>query len=650
MFKNIKFVMIFSLMLTAFVCITTTTHANKLIQDITEIATSGQKGLDEQFYESVISDEDIANKDINVIGFDTKRFDSKEEEAKYMAALVIKQIGTYVEQFSDGGVLDKADMMIHLEEYLEDSLDKNINELNEYLDMYGGDILKAEFDFENYSIAGIDIGELTLDLFAEVDIAKGESYRKLDEQLLREAYAELGVDNIPENVLSILFNASNDKDTFIENLNKLDKDSEDWLKDAGAYYAYSVELSDNAIKLMEAAGLSTIEELNDFYQYNKDEIRSDFQLENFIIIMEKEQEELINFYVENTVRKSTQSDNDIILDEMSESDKINIGKYEISEEFWNLWTEDGLGNTSDINVELPTYITEFKDPEAKHKFLMMLEDYKNKYGVDFTDKSSPLSDDVILHHFYQDDTNKHNPLKLVGKVGIEHHSYINRIEFKITKKDGLLGNIDVANMEELNTLAAKYSPNFANAYKKIMGDNVPHPKILDKTSSSVTIELNYEEAIKNKYPNSYYDIIRNNFSQIKGNHNRNSLNLESYIPTLSLNAGEKGVYIITANIYYKRYYSRSKTYTITVNNTVDGNDNLIEQEKKIIEYFPYRQIKRENEMPLNDDTRNIEPDSISGENHIKTIVWEINVGTEKLIVPPYGVKRKDIYRSNFITN
>jgi hypothetical protein len=205
-------------------------------------------------------------------------------------------------------------------------------------------------------------------------------------------------------------------------------------------------------------------------------------------------------------------------------------------------------------------------------------------------------------------------------------------------------------MEELNTLAAKYSPNFANAYKKIMGDNVPHPKILDKTSNSVTVELNYEEAIKNKYPNSYYDIIRNNFSQIKGNHNRNSLNLESYVPTLSLNAGEKGVYIITANIYYKRYYSRSKTYTITVNNTVDGNDNLVEQEKKIIEYFPYRQIKRENKMPLNDDTRNIEPDSISGEKHIKTIVWEINVGTEKLIVPPYGVKRKDIYRSNFITN
>ena len=107
MFKNIKFVMIFSLMLIAFVCITTTTHANKLIQDITEIATSGQKGLDEQFYENVITNEDIANKDINVIGFDTKRFDSKEEEAKYMASLVIKQIGTYMEQFSDGGVLIK---------------------------------------------------------------------------------------------------------------------------------------------------------------------------------------------------------------------------------------------------------------------------------------------------------------------------------------------------------------------------------------------------------------------------------------------------------------------------------------------------------------------------------------------------------------
>lgn len=650
MFKNIKFVMIFSLMLTAFVCITTTTYANQLVQDVAEITTSGQKGLDEQFYESVIIDKDEIDKNVNVIGFDTKRFDSEEEEAKYMASLIVKQIGTYMDQFSDGGILDKADMMIHLEEYLEDSLDKNINELNEYLDMYGGDILKAEFDFEDYNIAGIDIGELTLDLFAEVDIAKGESYRKLDEQLLREAYVELGVDNIPENVLSILFNASNDKDTFIENLNNLDKDSEDWLKDSGAYYAYSVELSDNAIKLMEAAGLSTIEELNDFYQYNKDEIRSDFQLENFIIIMEKEQEELINFYVENTIRKSTQSDNDTILDEMSESDKINIGKYEISEELWNLWAEDGLGNTSDINAELPTYITEFKDPEAKHQFLMMLEDFKNKYGVDFTNKSSSPNEIEILHHFFQDDTNKHNPLKLVGKVGIEHHSYINRIEFKITKKDGLLGNVDVANMEELNTLAAKYSSSFANAYKKIMGDNVPYPKILGKTSDSVTVELNYEEAIKNKYPNSYYDIIRNNFSQIKGSHNRNSLSLESYIPTLSLNTGEKGVYIITANIYYKRYYSRSKTYTITINHSVDGSDRPIDQEKKIIEYFPYRQIKRENERPLSDDTRNIEPDSISSENHIKTIVWEINVGTEKLIVPPYGVKRKDIYRSNFITN
>ena len=47
-----------------------------------------------------------------------------------------------------------------------------------------------------------------------------------------------------------------------------------------AYYAYSAKLTNDAIDLMEAAGLSNLDELRQFYMNNKHQIRNMDDLKN----------------------------------------------------------------------------------------------------------------------------------------------------------------------------------------------------------------------------------------------------------------------------------------------------------------------------------------------------------------------------------
>ena len=57
-----------------------------------------------------------------------------------------------------------------------------------------------------------------------------ENLRKLDKQLMREAYAELGVADLPQDILEGLFEMSNNKEAFMENFKNMSQSDREWFE------------------------------------------------------------------------------------------------------------------------------------------------------------------------------------------------------------------------------------------------------------------------------------------------------------------------------------------------------------------------------------------------------------------------------------
>ncbi len=256
----------------------------------------------------------------------------------------------------------------------------------------------------------------------------------------------------------------------------------------------------------------------------------------------------------------------------------------------------------------------------------------------------------------------------------------------------------------------EYSPTFAKAYKKITGSALPKPKLIEKKSSYMVVEMDFLEGIKNAKKNSYYDAVRNNWSQIFGGHKRDSLVYDSkkngFVPTMAFsNVSEKGVYVIEATIYATRYYHKPSYYNLYVgcediDTDGDGKKEHKHGELKPQTYYKYRHKKPNNSNPTHhkhkdNDTQNIKPDIIVADKIVGHAIWEVNVsgggggGLDddppppnppnppsvggppgdnppppnppkppggkwvkegvSFIIPPYGVDSKDIRTSNFIS-
>jgi len=612
---------------------------SSFVNDIFNKLTNNQEGLGEEFIRNII--EDKLNKDIKIAGFDEERFKTEEEKTRYRTALAVQQIGNLLDDYiREVNPFKKADILLDHEKYLNKNLEKSINELNEYLEQNGGNISDVQFGFEKINVLGVNVGKIMIDIFSEITPNDYESLRKLDEQLKREAYAELGIDNMPEEIRNMLFKTSSNKEDFLNNYKELKGNSKEWLKNAEAYYAYSIELTDEALSLMEATGISTIDELKKFYEKNQYQINDSSDMQDMITGINNDKKNILNFLKENATLIAGQ---DVLEDGLYPAE----GDYSRANQLLNLWADEAVrGGFSNINTLIMNYQLVFKDPALQIEYKILLEDFREKYNIDFINSYSNPDD---LYHFYQNDIGKDNPLKLVGKTGIEQHTYISKVVFNITKKDDSLGVINIAKPNELNNLAKEYCEKFATAYKKITGDYIPEPKVLHKSFNSMTIELDYEKTIKEKNPTNYYDAIRNNFSQIKGGHKRPSLSYKDFVPTISLEMDKKGVYKIEAVIYASKFYHKGKTYTV-YEDCVDENGEHYDGNAKVVEYYPYRQIKGDKySMPKNDDSRNIPPDNMLNNKAIGRVVWEVNVGG-KLVVPPYGVRTEDIYIHNFISD
>jgi len=610
---------------------------------------TADENIEPELYQQVV--DDAIQNGINMTGFDKKRFKTEEQEGKYRAAVIEQQVKNFNNDFKNTkGVAEKGEMLVNHKEHLSKNLQKSVNEVNKLIEKNGGNIDKVNLDIENFEVFGSKPGKKIINTLGKVTPDEYTNLRKMDEQLTREAYAELGVSDLPQNILNGLFNMSNNKQDFLKDFNKMSKSDKKWFEKSKTNYAYSAELTDDAINLMEAAGLSSMEELNQFYMNNKHQIKNMNDLKRITTNMKKDRQDLLDLLGKAKPRgKNTTQKN---------SNNLSNGQYTLDNDgILRLFSDMNNIKYGDIAVNGLYGGLEFDSPEDFNKFMTALQKFKEDYNWDFT-KMSP--DFQKLYTFYQGTPGDlDEPIKLAGQIDTEYHTFVSKVVFKITKKKGSIGNMNVADMNELNEVALKYNKDFAQVYKRLTRGNAsPIPKVLSKDSNSITVELDYYDGIKNSCRGKFYDAARNNWSLIKGNHARPSLDYrgrgsnKGFVPTLAFeNVEEGGVYEIEATIFADRYYQYEDVYDKYVDCWEDEDGNHHHGRKVPVEYFPYRQKKGdEHSDPTDNDTRNVAPDHISENHVIGQAMWEVNVANHgKIVIPPYGVDTNDIKISNFIT-
>lgn len=638
---SIFLVITFGLMLMSLVLPQNQVYAgNQAVVDKLYDFLTGDGNIEDELFMKVI--EDTVKDNINVVGFETHRFETEEQAAKFRAAVVEQQVKNLIEDLKNASLVDKAQIILNLKDHLSSNLQKSVDQVNKLIEEKGGNIDAVILDMENKSIFGINIGKTIINMFKDVTPDEYTQLRKLDEQLKQEAYAELGVSGLPQNILDGLFKLSNNQETFWENFKNMSQSDKDWFEKTKTYYAYSVELTDDAVALMEATGLSSLEELTQFYMNNQHRIKNMNDLKSLANRMAQARKELLDLL--NKHAQPIQTKN-------GTSNSLVKGDYVL--------TDTGILKLyASVNSNYPNVSLfgvygglQFDSAESYTAFLIALEKFKQEFNWDFT-ASSP--DDIQkLYIFYQnspDDLNE--PIKLAGKAKIEYHTFVSKVVFRITKKKGSTTgiNMQVADMATLNELALKYNPKFAPIYKRLTGNASPAPKVT-KSGNSIIVELDYYGGIE-KNNARVYDAIRNNWSLIRGEHNRPSLDYHDFIPTLALtNVTDGGVYEIEAIIYGSRFYQYEDFYTRYVGCSDDENGHH-HGSPQITSYFPYRQEVRDyvHGLPRTNDQRNIRPDYIVKDKVIGKAVWEVNVKAKgKIIIPPLGVKNTDVSVSNIIS-
>lgn len=602
---------------------------------------TGNGNIESEFFEKAI--EDAVKEDINIVGFDTHRFETEEQAAKFRAAVISQQFENLVEDFMNSKSLnEKWEIVTNLKQHLSDNLQKSVEQVNKMIEDNGGNIDNVTFDYENINIFGIQVGKKLNDLFKNVTPDDYANLRKLDEQLTREAYAELGVDELPQDILEGLFNMSNNKEEFWENFKNMSQSDKDWFEESKAYYAYSAELTDDGIALMEAAGISNMDELKQFYMNNKSKIKNMEDLKTLVSQMQKDREHLMTLLDKATVATSK----DIPLNSNVNTNTMILDNGLLTLLMTN---KPNINNPSGFGVYCGIRFDNVDDYNA---FRIAWEAFKDKYNWEFTSASPNFQK---LFTFYQTSPgNLNDTIKLAGDIDVETHTFVSKIIFTITKKSGPISGMTVASQDELNKVALQYNKKFAEAYKYLTGNACPTPTIISNDGNSIVVELNYYNGIAKQHPgNEVYDYIRNYWSLITGKHARTSLDYRnSFIPTMVFdNVKERGVYEITAVVYGSRYYQYEKTYTYYYNCTTDEDGHHVHGDSSIIEYFPYRQkYNGVHSHPTDNDMRGVAPDNIEEDHIIARAMWEVNVKEKgKIIVPAVGVDNTDIKISNFIS-
>ena len=600
---------------------------------------TGDGNIEDEFFIKVI--EDTVKDNINIVGFETHRFETEEQAAKFRAAVVEQQVKNLIEHLKNASLIDKAQIILNLEDHLSGNLQKSVDQVNKLIEDKGGNIDLVELELENFEVFGYAVGKKIVNMFKDVTPDDYENLRKLDEQLMREAYAELGVDELPEDILQGLFSMSNNKEQFLENFKNMSQSDRDWFEESKAYYAYSAELTEDGIALMEAAGISSMDELKQFYLNNKNQIKNMGDLKTLVSQMQKDREHLMTLLNKAT----TATSKDIPLNSNVNTNTMILDNGLLTLLMTN---KPNINNPSGFGVYCGI---RFDNDDDYNAFMIAWKAFKDKYNWEFTSASPNFQK---LFTFYQTSPgNLNDPIKLAGDLDVETHTFITKVVFTITKKSGPVSSMKVADQNELNQVALKYNAEFAKAYKNLTGNACPIPNIVSQDSNSIVVELNYYDGIVQQHPDDYYDYIRNFWSQISGKHARKSLNYKNnFVPTMVFdNVKERGIYEITAVVYGSRYYQYEKTYTYYYNCTTDEDGHHVHGDSKKIKYFPYRQqYNGQHNHPTDNDMQGVAPDNIKEDHILARAMWELNIKEYgKIIIPAIGVDNDKIKVSNFIS-
>lgn len=638
---SIFLVMTFGLMLMSLVLLQNQAYAgNQVVIDKLYDFLTGDGNIEDEFFMEVI--EDTVKDNINIVGFETHRFETEEQAAKFRTAVISQQFENLVKDFMNSkSLIEKMEIVTNLKQHLSDNLQKSVEQVNKMIEDNGGNIDNVTFNYENINILGIQVGKKLNNLFKDVTPDDYVNLKKLDEQLTKEAYAELGVDELPQDILEGLFNMSNNKEEFWENFKNMSQSDRDWFEESKAYYAYSAELTEDGIALMEAAGISSMDELKQFYLNNKNQIKNMSDLKTLVSQMQKDREYLMTLLNKAT----TATSKDIPLNSNVNTNTMILDNGLLTLLMTN---KPNINNPSGFGVYCGI---RFDNDDDYNAFMIAWKAFKDKYNWEFTSASPNFQK---LFTFYQTSPgNLNGPIKLAKNLGVETHTFITKVIFTITKKSGPVSSMKVADQNELNQVALKYNAEFAKAYKNLTGNACPIPNIVSQDSNSIVVELNYYDGIVQQHPDDYYDYIRNFWSQISGKHARKSLNYKNnFVPTMVFdNVKERGIYEITAVVYGSRYYQYGKTYTYYYNCTDDPEHGHQHGKSDIIEYFPYRQQYNGQHSNLTDnDMQGVAPDNIEEDHILARAMWELNIKEYgKIIIPAIGVDNDKIKVSNFIS-
>jgi len=606
--------------------------------------STGDGNIESELFKKVI--EDTVKEDINIVGFDTYRFETEEQAAKFRAAVILQRFKNLVEDYRNS-IIEGEEIVVNSKQYLSDNLQKSVEQVNKLIEEKGGNIDLVELELENFKVSGYAVGKKIVNMSKDVTPDDYENLRKLDEQLTREAYAELGVADLPQDILEGLFEMSNNQEAFMENFKNISQSDREWFEKTKAYYAYSAKLTNDAIDLMEAAGLSNLDELRQFYMNNKYQIRNMDDLKKLTESMQKDRQNLLDL-----LKRATPVDTE---EALKMSGNPTKGHYIVDSGVLSLYAFPDNNGYQDISIYGTYGGLKFDTDEEYEAFMIAWEEFKQKYNWEFTQKSPNFQ---RLFTFYQPG-DLDDPIELAGKIDVEYHTFVSKVIFKITKKKGSMSDMDIADMTKLNEVALKYNTKFAEVYKRLTGNASPVPKVT-KTGDSIIVELDYYKGIKDNNSRIVYDAIRNNWSLIVGKHKRPSLDYrnngsnEGFVPTIAFkNVKERGVYEVEAIVFGSRFYQYEDSYTRYVDCWEDEDGHHHHGKPQIVEYFPYREEVRDSVhgLPRDNDQRNIAPDHIVKDNVIAKAIWEVNVSEKgEIIIPVIGVKTStDIKISNFIT-
>lgn len=583
----------------------------------------GEK-IGDEFFQTVV--DDMMKDGIGIVGFEKQRFDSQEDEIRYKAAIITQQAVDYFSYIGNAkGISGKYRAVKDFKNFVENNASNAATKVNKKIEQAGGDIKKVKLVLDDASFLGIDFGKMIYDKIGKMTEEEMEKVRKMDEQLTREAYAELGVDGLPQKLLDELFIMSSDYDSFMKAFENLDKKEKDFLKDSKANFAYSAQLSDEAIAYLDMAGIGSLEDLVKVAKAQN--IKSMGDLSRVAEKMAKARADLKSH-----------------LDDYVRTEKItNKGKTDPKTMFQHFFDNEILGliggllNGNPSQYNATQYRVIWDPPAMEAKFKRLVDEFEKAFGISFLQFPSNIQDS---YNFYQVTKDSGEAIKEINTKKLEHHTFISKVRFVVTKKTGSIGKMDIAPQKILEEIAMEYSPTFAKAYKKITGSALPKPKLIEKKSSYMVVEMDFLAGIKNAKKNSYYDAVRNNWSEIFGGHKRDSLVYDSkkngFVPTMAFsNVSEKGVYVIEATIYATRYYHKPSYYNLYVgceDIDTDGDGKKEHKHGKLEPqtYYKYRHKKPNNSNPThykhkNNDTQNIKPDIIVADKIVGHAIWEVNV-------------------------